>query len=266
MTAPSAAGPIFVVPVRDLDDGPKTLSSEISLDWLRAALKDSEATPAEQAGSLDVQVSKNGREVLVRGRARVPVIVPCARTLAPIPLELTPEILLLLRKAEAPLKLASAASPRGSERQPHGAGSHDSKPRGGRGKRERGDGAPPGAAAQPGASKRSGGHKGDHGTRAQARGGWPDDPELEPIDAAQDTYEGEQIVLDSFLREFILLELPMFPVRQDLPSLPVEVRASGPDVRQNPDSATTTESETPLDPRLAPLAELKDRLQKQKKE
>lgn len=268
MTAPSAARPIFVVPVRDLDDGPKTLSSEISLDWLRAALEGSEATPADQAGSLDVQVSKNGREVLVRGSARVPVIVPCARTLAPIPLELTPEILLLLRKAEAPLKVAASASPRGSERRE--GGSHDPKPRGGRGKRDRAEGAHTGSPAQAGAAKRSGsavrpaGAKGDHGTRGQPRGGWSDDPELEPIDAAQDTYEGEQIVLDSFLREFILLELPMFPVRQDLPSLPVEVRASGPDVRQNPDSAPTSESETPLDPRLAPLAELKDRLHKQK--
>jgi len=255
MTAPSAARPNFVVPVRDLDDGPKTLRGEISLEWLHAALAGSEATPADRAGSLDVEVSKNGREVLVRGSARVPVIVPCARTLAPIPLELTPEILLLLRKAETPLKH-------------EGAGSHDPKPRAGKGKRDRGDAGRPAAQARPALGGRPAkgerAAKGDHGTRAQARGGWSDDPELEPTDAAQDTYEGEQIVLDSFLREFILLELPMFPVRQDLPSLPVEVRASGPDVRQNPDSAPTSESETPLDPRLAPLAELKDRLQKQK--
>jgi len=269
MTAPSAARPIFVVPVRDLDDGPKTLSGEISLDWLRAALEGSEATPADRAGSLDVEVSKNGREVLVRGSARVPVIVPCARTLAPIPLELTPEILLLLRKAEAAPRAA------GAERQRGGAGSHDPKPRTGKGKRERGDSAQlasahsgaakrSGSGARPANAARPGSARGDHGTRAQPRGGWSDDPELEPTDAAQDTFEGEQIVLDSFLREFILLELPMFPVRQDLPSLPVEVRASGPDVRQNPDAGPPSESETPLDPRLAPLAELKDRLQKQK--
>jgi len=259
MTAPSAAGPIFVVPVRDLDDGPKTLSGEISLEWLRAALADTEATPADRAGSLEVQLSKNGREVLVRGIARVPVVVPCARTLAPIPLDLAPEIFLLLRKAE------------GGDRPPRaGAGSHDSASprRAGRSKRERGEATRPDRA------------NGDHGTRAQhrqapqqrqsaqqQRGGWSEDPELEPLDAAQDTYEGEQIVLDGFLREFIVLELPMFPVRQDLPSLPVEARASGPD-RQNPDPrAPSTESETPLDPRLAPLAELKDRLrQKQNKE
>ena len=244
MTALSARGPNFVVPVRDLDDGPKKLSGEISLDWLRAALDGSEATPTDRAGTLELELSKNGREVLVRGVARVPVIVPCARTLAPIPLELAPEILLLLRRADP------------VDRQRAGAGSHDPKPRGGRGKRERGEAARPGKPSA------------DHGTRAQARGGWADDPELGPTDAAQDTFEGEQIVLDSFLREFILLELPMFPVRQDLPSLPVEVRASGPDVRQNPDSgAPSPESETPLDPRLAPLAELKDRLrQKQNKE
>lgn len=242
MTAPSAAGPNFVVPVRDLDDGPKTLSGEISIDWLRSALEGSEATPTERAGRLEVELSKNGREVLVRGVARVPVIVPCARTLAPIPLELEPEILLLLRKAET------------EPRQRPGAGSHDPKPRDSRGKRERSEAARPGRPS------------GDHGTRAQARGGWADDPELGPLDAAQDTFEGEQIVLDSFLREFILLELPMFPVRQDLPSLPVEVRASGPDDRQSPDRAPSQESETPLDPRLAPLAELKDRLRQKQKQ
>lgn len=249
MTAPSAAGPNFVVPVRDLDDGPKTLSGEISIDWLRTALEGTEATPAERGGSLELQLSKNGREVLVRGTARVPVIVPCARTLAPIPLELEPEILLLLRRAEA------------AERPRAGAGAHDPKvPKAQRGKRERG--AAGREAARPGRPSAN------HGTRGQARGGWADDPELEPMDAAQDTFEGEQIVLDSFLREFILLELPMFPVRQDLPSLPVEVRASGPDARQTPDArAPSSESETPLDPRLAPLAELKDRLrQKQNKE
>ena len=89
------------------------------------------------------------------------------------------------------------------------------------------------------------------------------------MDAAQDTFDGEQIVLDPFLREFILLELPMFPVRQDLPSLPVEARASAPDFRPLDPRAPSQESETPLDPRLAPLAELKDRLaqkQKQNKE
>ncbi len=237
-----------MVPVRDLDDGPKTLSGEISIDWLRAALEGSEATPAERAGSLELQLSKNGRDVLVRGAARVPVIVPCARTLAPIPLELQPEILLLLRKAEP------------AERPRTGAGAHDPKPsKAQRGKRERNE-----AGREAGRPGRASAH---HGTRAQARGGWPEDPELEPMDAAQDTFEGEQIVLDSFLREFILLELPMFPVRQDLPSLPVEVRASGPDVRQNPDAgAPSPESETPLDPRLAPLAELKDRLRQKQKQ
>jgi uncharacterized protein len=246
MTAPSAARPIFVVSVKDLDDGPKTLSGEISIDWLRNALEGSEATPADRGGSLEVHLSKNGgREVLVRGVVRVSVIVPCARTLAPIALDLSPEILLLLRRTEA-----------APERQ-RGAAAPDAKPRAKRAKRERGDST---GAAPEGAGARHGRPGGNHGTRAQPRGGWDDDPELGPIDAAQDTFEGEQIVLDPFIREFILLELPLFPVRQDLPSLPVEARASAPDFQ---------ESETSIDPRLAPLAELKDRLaqkQKQNKE
>lgn len=250
MTAPSAARPIFVVSVKDLDDGPKTLSGEISLDWLRNALDGSEATPTDQGGSLHVQLSKNGREVLVRGVVRVSVIVPCARTLAPILLDLSPEIVLLLRPAAAVPERQRGAVQRGAAVHREVAASADAKARPGRAKRERGEGTEAATAGT-----RHGRAGGNHGTRAQPRGGWEDDPELGPMDAAQDSFEGEQIVLDQFLREFILLELPMFPVRQDLPSLPVEARASAP--------------EPPLDPRLAPLAELKDRLaqkQKQNKE
>jgi uncharacterized metal-binding protein YceD (DUF177 family) len=55
---------------------------------------------------------------------------------------------------------------------------------------------------------------------------------------------GETLVLDSFLREFILLELPMNPIRSDL--RPRTERATAP--RPAPTERT--------DPRLAPLAAL----------
>jgi uncharacterized metal-binding protein YceD (DUF177 family) len=63
---------------------------------------------------------------------------------------------------------------------------------------------------------------------------------------------GEQIVLDPFLREFIVLELPMFPVGEGLPQAEIEARPSRPE----PGGGDVE----PLDPRLAPLAELKRRL------
>lgn len=247
MTLHSATSPSFVVPLRDLDDGPKTLSGEISFEWLNEALKGTEATPGEAPGKLQIQLSKNGREVLVRGSVRVPVVVPCARTLAPIPLELSPEILLLLRRAEP---LDKRRDTRGEE-----------------GPRQRG-------ARSQKARTHGRGHSGTHasprrppGKGSPGKGGWAEDPQLEPLDAAQDTFQGEQIVLDSFLREFILLELPMFPVRQDLPSLPVDARASAPD--SSAESATERRGPAPntarqLDPRLAPLAELKDRMRQKK--
>ena len=219
----------FVVQLRDLDDGPRTLESEIPLEWLSAALAGTEANATDRPGRLRLVVSKNGQEVLVRGKVEVEVVVPCARTLAPINLVLSPDVLLLLRRADGPGTRLHGTAKR-------------HRPTG-RGERER---------------------EAERG-RHSARGGWPETPELSQIDAAQDSFEGEQIVLDSFLREFILLELPMFPVRQDLPSLPVEARASALASGSKADSSGT-DAPPRLDPRLAPLAELKDRLQKKDKE
>jgi uncharacterized metal-binding protein YceD (DUF177 family) len=82
---------------------------------------------------------------------------------------------------------------------------------------------------------------------------------LNDEEAGKDSYEGHEIALDELVREFLILELPMFPRRSDLPTdgaaanppLPVDSQPRGP---------------VPLDPRLSPLAELKSRLEKIKKE
>ena len=61
----------------------------------------------------------------------------------------------------------------------------------------------------------------------------------------------EQAAVDAFVREHLLLELPLFPVRSDLPF--------------ESDAATTTppdESGAAPDPRLAPLAALASQLKK----
>src|SRR5690606_20696570 len=60
------------------------------------------------------------------------------------------------------------------------------------------------------------------GKKPTKKGSWENDPVLSDDDAARDTYVGDQIVLDDFLREFILLELPMLPLREDLRGLPFE--------------------------------------------
>jgi hypothetical protein len=84
------------------------------------------------------------------------------------------------------------------------------------------------------------------------------DLELSETAAARDTYDGEKIVLDEFVREFILLELPAYPRRSDLPS----------DARPaiGPPSTETEATSAPVDPRLLPLARIKSRLSEPKKE
>lgn len=249
MSPKASSRPSFVVPLRDLDDGPKTLAAEITVEWLCAALEGTEATPAGSTGTLSAELSKNGREVLVRGSARVDVVVPCARTLAPITLALEPEIFLLLGRADqAPERgRARGAAPAGGPTAARvRAASRASRQRDG----QRGEHRPRDRGVRP--------------ARSGARGAWTESPELTSADAAQDVFEGEQIVLDAFLREFILLELPMFPVRQDLPSLPVEARASAPVDPAGKDAKDSAADAAPIDPRLAPLVELKDRLRKQK--
>lgn len=111
---------------------------------------------------------------------------------------------------------------------------------------------------------------GDKRPAAKSKGGWEEDPELSPEDAAQDTYSGDSVILDDFFREFILLELPMVPLREDLreesfaanPPPPGGFPAAdGRAVVGTPDESP----EKPLDPRLSPLAELKARLEKKDK-
>jgi uncharacterized protein len=86
------------------------------------------------------------------------------------------------------------------------------------------------------------------GSRAPSR---EQERPLTAEEAAEDEYEGEHLVLGPFIREHLLLELPLFPVRSDLPS--EETAATGTAF----DQATTAK---PLDPRLAPLAALAGQL------
>jgi len=78
---------------------------------------------------------------------------------------------------------------------------------------------------------------------------------LSAEDAARDQYEGDAVVLDAFVREHLLLELPLFPVRSDLPFEPAPATDAPPDA---PGAA--------LDPRLAPLAAIASQLQRNTKE
>jgi uncharacterized metal-binding protein YceD (DUF177 family) len=153
---------------------------------------------------------------VARGKALVSIEMPCVVTLDPVPLELEPEIFLMLAPSAESRAAARPARARGGEQ----------------------------------------GERTARGRHKKEEGGWAVDPELSPTTAAQDTYDGEKIVLDEFLREFILLELPMYPRRSDLPS--EETPAIG------APSEVEEPSEAPIDPRLLPLAAIASRLREKK--
>ena len=214
----------FVVPVADVERGPRTVSFTLDEAFLRATFEGTEATP-RAAGSATVELSKSGRDIMVRGRAEVAISMPCVVTLDPLDIELSPEIFLML----APAPTAEPAGKGG---------------KGGKGGKKR-----PGTSAEvPAEARRAASRK---------RGADDDDEEgelLDAVSAARDTFEGSQIELDSFIREFLLLELPMFPRRSDLPSSP------GPAIGPRLATAETDEQEPVIDPRLQPLAALRSRL------
>lgn len=202
--------PFFVVPLADLERGGREVEWRLTRSWLTHALEGTEAQ-AVGDGELELSLVRNGKEVLVRGRARARVTVPDARTLEPVELDLCPEIFLMLSPASTPV-------PR--QRQPLGG--------------------------------RKAGKKQPASPRTGAGRGWAGDPELRGEDASRDTYSGEQVVLDDFVREFLVLEIPMV-VHKDLPSEPAT--AIGP-----PPAVPQPETAGRVDPRLAPLAAIAERM------
>ena len=208
------AAPSFVVKLSDLEHGPKKVTFEIPEEWLARALSDESALTRGKPGELAVELSKNGKDVLVRGHASVEVTVPCVVTLDPLPFELKPEILLVLEQrpdADGRDKKKKAPKP-----------------------------SPVGTSLDKTPKKR--------GKKARLE----DDAELSEEDAARDTFAGDEIVLDDFVREFILLEIPPYPRRSDLPSAE-ESLSSRP-------LAGPLDASKPIDPRLLPLQGILKRL------
>jgi uncharacterized protein len=203
---------LFSVPVRDLERSDLRRTWEIPAAWIDRALAESEAQSDGTPGTLELYLKKSGREILVKGHARAGVTMPCARTLEPVPVALDAEMLLLLTpRPPAPSATSQAGRPQRAPRKPR--------------------------------------HVAAGSDEALA-----DDASAELLsaeDAARDQYSGDDVELDTFVREHLLLELPLFPVRSDLPFKPGAATTTPPD-----------ESGAAPDPRLAPLAALASQLKK----
>lgn len=225
--------PELVIPVADLERGPKHADFVLSTGWLRRALEGTDAS-IERAGQLAVTLSKNGTSVLVRGQLAADLTLPCVVTLDPVPVPVRVDILLMLspRDGATTEHESRIARRRARPSKAEGLSQPDKK-----------------QADRPGRPKNLG----------KAEGKWEETPVLTDETAGQDYFEGHEVVLDDFVREFLILELPMFPRRSDLPT---------DDLTANPPlpAGSQPKGDKPLDPRLSPLAELKSRLEKIKKE
>ena len=231
--------PELVIPVADLERGPKHAEFVLSELWLRRALEGTDATIVAP-GKVDVTVTKNGPSVLVRGQLIADLTLPCVITLDPVPVPVRVEILLMLSPKSGATTAHEGHVARRKARPP----------------KVEDPNAP--EKAKPG-PERSGRPKGK-GNAAGGEGLWEETPILDDETAGQDTYEGHEIVLDDLVREFLVLEFRMFPRRSDLPT---DEAAANPPLPADSQPG----GDKPLDPRLSPLAELKSRLeQKIKKE
>jgi uncharacterized protein len=120
--------------------------------------------------------------------------------------------------------------------------------------------APPARSARPAAKVDPAPH--GHGREhAAGQNGVPKksakvkEPEYEfsAVEADADTYDGETVVLDPFVREVILLEMPNFPLCSEAcPGI-------GPAASEGEADMTASPA---LDPRLAPLGALREKLAK----
>ncbi|HEY1692630.1 MAG TPA: DUF177 domain-containing protein [Polyangiaceae bacterium] len=91
----------FAIPVRDLDAAGKPFRFPVRAAWLRGALEATEVVPGEQDGELDVRLSKSGTDVVVHGRVRASLLVPCARCLEPAKVALDEDVSVLVVPAAA---------------------------------------------------------------------------------------------------------------------------------------------------------------------
>lgn len=203
--------PRYAVPLSDLEHGDKEIDEPLPATWIAWALAESEAGPrGQEDGHITLTLTKTGKDIVVRGQLRAPVQMPCSRTLVSTEVDVDTEVFLLL----APGPSSGARAPKTRKK-----------------------------ATERSSEARKRGQRKDSATE-------PEERELSTEEAAQDTYSGDSIVLDGYLREFVLLELPLFPLHP------------------NSSPATTPPTSGPSDrvgdPRLAPLAALAGRLKKEK--
>jgi len=202
---PTVSVPLLAFPANDIETPGVAVEAALPVEWLERELSEAEAT-ARSAGELKGRISRSGKaDMVVRGRIRASVELPCARCLGATPVVVDAELSLLLKPCATPIGKASPSN-RGV------ATAHRAPPQRAVPHRQALTTKPvPADAATAKAPAK----------KVRAAAPKPPPPakrvvaaeyEFSSEEADLDEYDGERVVLDSFVREVILLELPSFPL------------------------------------------------------
>jgi len=221
------------ISAHDIDAAGLALEAELPLVWLAEELADAALTGAAP-GRVTARLSRTGKDIIVRGKIAADLRTPCARCLEPSRVSVDTELSLLLQPAPSA----------------HGHAHHPKAHANGKAGGEKGKAG--GEKGKAGGEKgKAGGEKGKAGGE---KGKAEDEYEFSTHEAEIDTYDGETVVLDPFIREAILLEVPNFPLcSEDCPGIRPAAAAPAPEAAPR------------VDPRLAPLGALRDKLQPAKR-
>jgi uncharacterized metal-binding protein YceD (DUF177 family) len=242
------AMPEFALQVIDIDETGKDYSFELKQPWVEQTLAEANlhADPTSDPGLIEVHVQKNGTEYLVDGRVRANLTTECGRCLgiAKVPVD--------TRFATLYARAAGG----------HGAGHHGAGAGAGAGRRGAGhaghkDATPKGSAGHKDVIHKAGaGHKDAFQKGGAGHGPAVEDDDLDEDDdeVVREEFSGHEIVLDDLIREYLVLETPMQPLCSDA----CTGIAVPPHVRPPADVFGTSDSK--VDPRLAPLLRLRDKV------
>jgi uncharacterized protein len=195
----------------DIDSAGLAVDVALPPAWLEAELTDASLT-AKAPGRITGRLSRSGNDIVVRAHVRASLTTPCARCLDPAPLDVDTELSLLLRPESPP------PAPTKAKAKPGGPSATQTKPT-------------QALRKAPLASK------------AEAK---LVEYEFSSEEADHDTFDGETVVLDPFVREAILLEAPNFPLCSEA-CAGIRPAAAAPPVEA---------AGSHVDPRLAPLASI----------
>jgi uncharacterized protein len=256
----------LTIPVSTLDAGGKAFHFPLRSAWLRTVLEDSGVgvgeDPAEEAGTLELRASRSGNDIVLHGRLLATLFTECARCTQPAIVHVDQPVTTLAVPASS---VARPSPPKPKPKaEPIAAPSASSKPaakpdaRNDRARLTAGAHGPGGAALREKAAKEGQIVAEKAGRNGRARS---DDNDLAEYEFSAEeadtlTYEGDTVVLDDFVRDELLLEIPMIPLcSEECAGIQPGPSSRAPDPSDL--EAGGGEDARGVDPRLAPLLKLK---------